>query len=115
MKPVRRSTVGNALTLTIPSTNTTETMPQTNQTVRGDSTRIHLTAVFIERVENKRVTAYFAEMPQVIAEGQTKQEAEKQLVEALRFMLEIEREEEEQNRMGDQLHTTTKEMEFELV
>lgn len=48
-----------------------------------------LTGVFIE--SQGSFAAYFAELPQVVADGRTREEAKNNLLEALRTMINVER------------------------
>lgn len=52
-----------------------------------------ITGILIEDPDDKGFTAYFAEFPEVVAEGNSEQEAKKNLFEALKTMLEIRRSE----------------------
>lgn len=52
-----------------------------------------ITSILIQDPDDNGFTSYFAEFPEVIAEGDTEDEAKKNLIEALIVMLEIKRSE----------------------
>lgn len=52
-----------------------------------------ITGILIQDPEDQGFTAYFAEFPEVIAEGNTEKEAKSNLIHALKVMLEIKRSE----------------------
>jgi predicted RNase H-like HicB family nuclease len=54
---------------------------------------ISITGVLIEDPETKGYTAYFAELPEVIAQGSNKEEAKANLFDALKTILDFKREE----------------------
>lgn len=60
--------------------------------------RISITGVMIQDSKNKGWTAYFAEFPEVIAEGDTEEEAQKNLFEALQIVFETKKSEAETER-----------------
>ncbi len=61
-----------------------------------------LTGIMISDTENKGITAYFAEFPEVIAQGNSTQEAKANLLDAFRFMLEFKQSEiEDDEENGD--------------
>ncbi len=66
-----------------------------------------LTGIMISDAEDKGITAYFAEFPEVIAQGNNLQEAKTNLLEAFRFMLEFKQSEIEYD--GDDNTYITKE------
>lgn len=55
--------------------------------------KISLTAIFVQDPTDKGYTGYFAEMPEVIAEGETEEEVQSNLFEALNIMLKFKKEE----------------------
>jgi predicted RNase H-like HicB family nuclease len=87
--------------------------PQTNPTDSGQP-RFRLNGIFIHNADKTRVTAYFAELPQVIAEGANVDDAQRNLLDALRFMFDVEREEGEEAACDDE-NLTTKNFDFELA
>lgn len=52
-----------------------------------------ITGILIQDPEDNGYTAYFAEFPEVIAEGDSENEAKKNLFDALKIMLEVRRSE----------------------
>lgn len=60
--------------------------------------RLQLTGVLIHDERTGTVAAYFAELPNIIAEGETEDEAKANLVDALGFMFEVERDEAMENK-----------------
>lgn len=50
-----------------------------------------ITGILIQDPEDNGFTAYFAEFPEVIAEGKNEKEAKKNLFDALKVMLEVKR------------------------
>lgn len=72
--------------------------------------KLQLTGVYIKDNSTNRVTAYFAELPQVIAEGGDESEAEGNLWDALAFMMQVERDENIQQKSA-----TTRSYDFQLA
>ncbi|QEC76867.1 type II toxin-antitoxin system HicB family antitoxin [Mucilaginibacter ginsenosidivorax] len=66
-----------------------------------------LTGIMISDAEKTEITAYFAEFPEVIAQGSNTQEAKKNLLEAFRIMLEFKQSEleDDEHEEGDLLIT----------
>jgi predicted RNase H-like HicB family nuclease len=60
-----------------------------------------LTGIMISDAENKGITAYFAEFPEVIAQGDNIEDAKGNLLDAFRFMLEFKQSEIEDDEDGD--------------
>lgn len=52
-----------------------------------------ITGILIQDPDDNGYTAYFAEFPEVVAEGNSEDDAKKNLIEALKIMLEIRRSE----------------------
>ena len=59
---------------------------------------INLTGIMIEDKQVGGYTAYFAELPDVVAEGETKEGAESNLFEALSIVMDARRELADQNK-----------------
>ena len=68
---------------------------------------LKLTGIMITDADNKGITAYFAEFPEVIAQGNNLQEAKTNLLEAFGVMLEFKQSEIEDD--GDDDLNITKE------
>jgi predicted RNase H-like HicB family nuclease len=74
---------------------------------------INLTGILIKDSNDRGFTAYFAEFPEAIADGKTENEAESNLIDAFKIMLETRKHEnsEEQTPFGNIIE---KNIEFEL-
>ena len=57
------------------------------------TTTLSFTGIMIQDPNDKEYTAYFAEFPEVIAEGATFEEAKYNLFEAFKIMLEVKKQE----------------------
>lgn len=77
-----------------------------------------LTAVIIQDQQHRGFTAYFAEFPEIIADGATESEAKENLMEALHVLLLVKKDEAElqsgAQTFNDQ-KITTENFEFELA
>lgn len=81
------------------------------------STKTHtlsLTGIIIQDRNDRGFTAYFAEFPEVIADGTTKEEATENLIDALKIMVETRKIENDADVTGDGLITKQK-FDFELA
>lgn len=58
-----------------------------------EQNELKITSILIHDKESNGYTSYFAEFPEVVAEGNTKEDAIKNLWEALGSMLEFKRDE----------------------
>ncbi len=67
---------------------------------QGEQT-ISITGVMIQDPVTDGITAYFAEFPEVIAQGVNKVEAKNNLMEALKLMLEFKKSEMEDDEDGN--------------
>ena len=61
-------------------------------------TKVSLTAIFIQDPKDNGFTGFFAEFPEAVAEGNTEEEVQKNLFEALTIMLKFNKEEVEEAR-----------------
>ena len=77
-------------------------------------TRLPLRAVYIQDADVGGYTAYFAEFPEAISEGANKEEAKKNLFEALLIVLDTKREIARGEALISEL-TSEEEFEFELA
>lgn len=68
--------------------------------MKTEKVKIPITAIFIQDPKDKGYTGFFAEFPEAIAEGDTKEAVQKNLWEALNFMLKWRKEEIEEERLG---------------
>lgn len=77
--------------------------------------RFSLTAVLIEDHRAGGFTAYIAEFPEVISEGETKEEAYQNLLYAFKEILEFKKEEAESNGYMYSRDVVTQPLELELA
>lgn len=84
--------------------------------MKTEKTKVGLTAIFIQDPIDMGYTGFFAEFPEAIAEGDTKEEVKKNLWEALNIMLKWKKEEVEEERVGlDQGLVETELFELEVA
>ena len=77
--------------------------------------KLSITGILIQDKEDKGYTAYFAEFPEVIAEGKDEKEAQENLFEALSFMLEVKKQEMSKEKNYDEKTSIIKSFDLELV
>jgi predicted RNase H-like HicB family nuclease len=77
-------------------------------------TKVSLTAIFIKDPNDKGFTGFFAEFPEAVAEGNTEEEVQKNLFEALSIMLKFNKEELEEQRALNPNQAAVIERTFEL-
>ncbi len=59
--------------------------------------RVSFTAIFVQDPNDKGFTGFFAELPEVVAEGDNEEEVQQNLFSALEIMLRFNKEEMEEN------------------
>jgi len=77
--------------------------------------KLSITGILIQDRESKGYTAYFAEFPEVIAEGANEKEAQENLFEAFSFMLEVKKQEMRKDQNYDEKTSIIKSFNLELV
>lgn len=77
-------------------------------------TKVSLTAIFVQDSNDNGFTGFFAEFPEAIAEGDTEEEVQKNLFEALSIMLKFNKEELEEQRALNPAQKNVIERTFEL-
>ncbi len=82
--------------------------------VTANKPKLSITGVLIQDPTDKGYTAYFAEFPEVIAEGKTEDEAVDNAFEALRIIFEFKKEEYAENNANG-FGITQKSFELELA
>jgi len=80
-----------------------------------DKPRLSITGILIQDPKDKGYTAYFAEFPEVIAEGNTADEAKKNLWSALSIMLEVRKQDMKNEEHYDKQTSIIESFELEPV
>lgn len=76
--------------------------------------KLSITSILIQDPEDGGYTAYFAEFPEIIAEGRDEDEATRNLIEAFSIMLEAKKQDMQQERHFNS-KSKIKSFEFELA
>ena len=61
--------------------------------LNSDKPKLSITGIMIQDPVDNGYTAYFAELPEVIAEGENVEDAKKNLFNALKIMFEVKKQE----------------------
>ncbi len=78
--------------------------------------KFNLTGIFVEDPKSKGVTAFFAQFPNIIAEGDTEEDAAQNLLHLLKVSFEHQKNAELQNNHAENYGTvTTKSFEFSMA
>lgn len=79
-----------------------------------DTEKIQVTCVFVQDPSNG-YTAFFSQLPNIIAEGDTQEEATKNLIETVKVVFKHQNEAELQNKYASNPNITTKPFNINLA